>query len=57
LNHHIVATVVRLLLLVFAASALVFALAVRSPVPPGRGLPATHRNFGEVTCTSCHRGV
>jgi cytochrome c553 len=56
-SHRIVATIVRLVLLLFAASGLVFALAVRSPAPPGRGLPATHRNFSAGTCGTCHRGV
>jgi len=54
LGHRIVATIVRLVLLLFAASGLVFALAVRDPVPPGRGLPSTHRNFAEGTCGTCH---
>jgi hypothetical protein len=53
-SHRIVATIVRFVLLLFAASGLVFALAVRSPSPPGRGLPATHRNFAEGTCGTCH---
>jgi len=54
LGHRIVATIVRLVLLLFAASGLVFALAVRDPVPPGPGIPATHRNFSEGTCGTCH---
>jgi cytochrome c553 len=54
LNHRIVATIVRLVLLFFAASGLVFALAVRGPAPPGPGLPATHRSFAEGTCGTCH---
>ena len=54
MSHRIVATIVRLVLVLFAASGLVFALAVRGPVPPGRGLPSTHRNFAEGTCGTCH---
>lgn len=54
MNHRIVATIVRLVLVLFAASGLVFALAVRSPAPPGGGLPATHRNFAGDTCGTCH---
>lgn len=57
MSHHVVATIVRLVLVLFAASSLVFALAVRSPAPPGRALPATHRNFAVGTCGTCHRGV
>ena len=57
MSHRIVATIVRLVLVLFAASGLVFALAVRSPAPPGRALPATHRNFAAGTCGTCHRGV
>ena len=57
MSHHVVATIVRLVLVLFAASGLVFALAVRSPTPPGRALPATHRNFAGATCGTCHRGV
>jgi cytochrome c553 len=57
LSHRIVATIVRHVLVLFAASGLVFALAVRSPAPPGLALPATHRNFAAGTCVTCHRGV
>ena len=54
MNQRIVATIGRLVLVLFAASGLVFALAVRGPVPPGRGPPATHRNFAGDTCGTCH---
>jgi len=56
-NQRIVATIGRLVLVLFAASGLVFALAVRSPAPPGPGAPPTHRGFGQGTCGTCHRGV
>jgi hypothetical protein len=56
-NQRIVATIGRLVLVLFAASGLVFALAVRSPAPPGPGPPPTHRGFGQGTCGTCHRGV
>ena len=57
MNQRIVATIGRLVLVLFAASGLVFALAVRSPAPPGPGAPPTHRGFGQGTCGTCHRGV
>jgi cytochrome c553 len=56
MNHRAVARIVRLVLALFTASALVFALAVRGPAPSGQVIPATHRGFGEETCATCHRG-
>jgi mono/diheme cytochrome c family protein len=56
MNHRAVARVVRLVLALFVASGLVFALAVRGPAPSGQAIPATHRGFGEGTCATCHRG-
>jgi mono/diheme cytochrome c family protein len=56
MNHRAVARVVRLVLALFAASSLVFALAVRGPAPSGQAIPVTHRGFGEGTCATCHRG-
>jgi cytochrome c553 len=55
MSHRAVATVLRLVLAFFAASALVFALAVHGPAPSGQAIPPTHRGFGEGTCASCHR--
>ncbi len=48
-------TALALVLAAFLGSALAFALAVRS-APAGDGAwPVTHRNFGDGTCTTCHR--
>jgi hypothetical protein len=56
MNHRAVTSVVRLVLALFAASSVVFALAVRGPAPSGQPVPATHRGFGEGSCATCHRG-
>jgi cytochrome c553 len=53
-SHRIVAAAVRLVLLAFVASAVAFALAVRSPGGAEGAWPATHRNFGARTCATCH---
>ena len=55
MSHRIVAAAVRLVLLAFVASAVAFALAVRSPGRDDGAWPVTHRNFGARTCATCHR--
>ena len=54
MTHRIVAAAVRLLLVAFVAGAFAFALVVRSRVGNDGARPATHRNFGAGTCSTCH---
>jgi cytochrome c553 len=53
-NHRIVTSAVRLVLLAFVAGALAFAMVVRPPGTRAGDLPPTHRSFGEGTCATCH---
>ena len=54
MTHRIVAAAVRLVLVAFVAGALAFALVVRSRGEGDGARPATHRNFGDATCATCH---
>ena len=50
----LVAAAVRLVLVAVLASAVAFALAVRSERGSDGSWPATHRNFGAGSCATCH---
>lgn len=60
MSHRIVSAVVALVLLLFGASGVLFAVGVTPPraergSPGAATAPATHRSFGDATCATCHR--